>query len=126
MNRTTRLSLIAVMLLAATALGVIAYTAMNPPTLPPPPKEEPQQPPPQPAVYPEAPRPNPVYVELQVNFERHQQHCLQLGSMQMEAVIVLDSKSQSQTTADQRVKECWSLLEIERKYVENFPAKTIQ
>ena len=46
--------------------------------------------------------------------------------MQMEAVIVLDSKSQSQTTADQRVKECWSLLEIERKYVENFPAKTIQ
>jgi hypothetical protein len=124
MNRTTRLSLIAVMLLATTALGIVGYNAMRPPAPPPEPKEEPRLPPPQPAVYPEAPRPNPVYVELQVNFERHQQHCLQLGSMQMEAVIVLDSKSQ--TAFEQRIRECWNLLEIERKYVENFPAKTIQ
>jgi hypothetical protein len=124
MNRATRLSLIAVMLLATTALGIVGYNAMRPPAPPPEPKEEPRLPPPQPAVYPEAPRPNPVYVELQVNFERHQQHCLQLGSMQMEAVIVLDSKSQ--TAFEQRIRECWNLLEIERKYVENFPAKTIQ
>jgi hypothetical protein len=124
MNRATRLSLIAVMLLATTALGIVGYNTMRPPAPPPEPKEEPRLPPPQPAVYPEAPKMNPVYLELQVNFERHQQHCLQLGSMQMEAVIVLDSKSQ--TTFEQRIRECWNLLEIERKYVENFPAKTIQ
>jgi clan AA aspartic protease (TIGR02281 family) len=50
MSKTVRLSLIAVMLLSSTALGVIAYNAMQPPPLPPAPppapvvvqKEEPQ------------------------------------------------------------------------------------
>jgi hypothetical protein len=127
MNRTTRLSLIAVMLLATTALGIIGYKAMYPDVPPPPPKEEPvkDHPPPQ-IVYPEPkePQPNPEYVRLQTNLKQHEQHCLQLGRESMTPTIVLDAKNQ--TNFDQRVQACWNLVKIEREYVTNFPAKTIQ
>jgi len=122
MNRTTRLSLIAVMLLATTALGIIGYKAMYPDLPPPPPKEEPNHPPPQ-IVYPEPkePLPNPEYIKLQVELKLHEQRCWQMGK---ETVIVLESKSQ--TNLNQRIQDCWNLVKIEREYATNFPAKTIQ
>jgi hypothetical protein len=124
MNRTTRLSLIAVMLLATTALGIIGYKAMYPDVPPPPPKEEPvkDHPPPQ-IVYPEPkePQPNPYYQKLVADLEHHEQHCLALGK---QSTIVLEAKSQTQ--AEQQARECWNLVKIEREYVKDFPAKTIQ
>src|SRR5262245_25690276 len=41
MSRTLRLSIIAVMLLSTTALGMIAYNTLNPPAQPAPPPPEP-------------------------------------------------------------------------------------
>ena len=67
------------------------------------------------------PRPNPEYEKLQADLKDHERRCLQLVK---QATIVLSSQSQSQ--AEQRVKECWNFVEIERKYVKDFPAKTIQ
>jgi hypothetical protein len=114
MNRTTRLSLIAVMLLATSALGIMGWNAMHP-----------SQPAPEPAPVsaptPTQPRPNPEYEKLQADLNAHERRCLQLVK---QATIVLNPQSQSQ--AEQRVKECWNLVEIERKYVKDFPAKTIQ
>jgi hypothetical protein len=120
MNRVTRLSLIAVMLLATSALGILGYKAMNPPPTPDP--VQLPHPPPQ-TVYPEPkePKPNPYYLELQANLDRHERRCLELGK---QSVIVLEAKSQTQ--AEQQARECWNLVKIEREYVTNFPAKTIQ
>ena len=117
MNRATRLSLIAVMLLAASALGIMGWNAMNPsqPTVSIP------EPPPPVQPRPVQPRPNPEYEKLQADLDQHERRCLQLVK---QATIVLSSQSQSQ--AEQRVKECWNLVKIEREYVINFPAKTIQ
>ena len=117
MNRATRLSLIAVMLLAASALGIMGWNAMNPsqPTVSIP------EPPPPVQPRPVQPRPNPEYEKLQADLDQHERRCLQLVK---QATIVLSSQSQSQ--AEQRVKECWNLVKIEREYVTNFPAKTIQ
>jgi hypothetical protein len=53
--------------------------------------------------------------------DKHERRCLQLVK---QATILLNSQSQSQV--EQRVRECWNLVEIERKYVKDFPAKTIQ
>jgi hypothetical protein len=120
MNRATRLSLIAVMLLATSALGIMGYKAMHP-ELPPIPEPVPH-PPPQ-TVYPEPkePKPNPYYLELQANLDRHERRCLELGK---QSIIVLDAKSQTQ--AEQQARDCWNLVKTEREYVTNFPAKTIQ
>jgi len=120
MNRATRLSLIAVMLLATTALGTIGYKTMYP-DLPPAPAPAPEpvkeaQPP-----KPPEPKPNPYYQKLVVDLERHERHCLELGK---QSVIVLEAKSQTQ--AEQQARECWNLVKIEREYVKDFPAKTIQ
>jgi len=118
MNRTTRLSLIAVMLLSATALGIMGYKAMYPdlPPAPEPVKEA------QPLIpKPSQPKPNPYYQKLVVDLDRHERHCLQLGK---QSVIVVEPKSQTQ--AEQQARECWNLVKIEREYVTNFPAKTIQ
>jgi hypothetical protein len=119
MNRTTRLSLIAVMLFATTALGILGWNAMHPPQIAAPPAH----PPPQPIEIPEpaGPKPNPDYVRLQADLEQHEKHCLKLGK---QATIVLSSQNQSQV--EQRVRECWNLVKIEREYVKDFPAKTIQ
>jgi len=54
MSRTLRLSIIAVMLLSSTALGIIAYNNLNPPPPPPPPES-----PPAPVVVVEPPAPEP-------------------------------------------------------------------
>jgi hypothetical protein len=118
MNRATRLSLIAVMLLATTALGTIGYKTMYP-DLPPAPVKETHSPPPAPK--PSEPKPNPEYQKLLADLDQHERRCLQLVK---QATILLNSQSQSQ--AEQRVRECWNLVEIERKYVKDFPAKTIQ
>jgi hypothetical protein len=118
MNRTTRLSLIAVMLLATSALGILSWNVMHPSQ----PVPAPSHPPPQPVEIPEdKPRPNPYYQQLEVDLEQHERRCLQLVK---QATIILNSQSQSQ--AEQRVKECWNLVKIEREYVKDFPAKTIQ
>jgi hypothetical protein len=73
---------------------------------------------------PTEPQPNPEYVKLQADLKQHEQHCLQLGKESMAPIIVLDAKSQ--TNFDQRTQACWNLVKIEREYVTNFPAKTIQ
>jgi hypothetical protein len=121
MNRATRLSLIAVMLLATSALGIIGYKSMYP-DLPSPPPVQIPHPPPQ-TVYPEPkePKPNPYYLELQANLDRHERRCLELGK---QSIIILDAKSQTQ--AEQQARECWNLVKTEREYVTNFSAKTIQ
>jgi hypothetical protein len=121
MNRTMRLSLIAVMLFATTALGIIGWNAMHPPLPPPLEPPGPSHPPPQPVEIPE-PRSNPEYERLQADLEAHEQRCLQLVK---QATILLPSQN-NQSPAEQRVKECRNLVEIEREYVKNFPAKTIQ
>jgi hypothetical protein len=119
MNRTMRLSLIAVMLFASTALGIIGWNAMQPPLLAP---EPALHAPPQPVEIPEdKPRPNPEYKRLEADLNQHERRCLQLVK---QATILLSPQSQSQ--AEQRVKECWNLVKIEQEYVKNFPAKTIQ
>jgi hypothetical protein len=117
MNRATRLSLIAVMLLATSAFGIMGWNAMHPsqPTVSIP------EPPPPVQPRPVQPRPNPEYEKLQADLDQHERRCLQLVK---QATIVLSSQSQSQV--EQRVKECWNLVKIEREYVTNFPAKTIQ
>ena len=115
MSRTTRLSLIVVMFLATSALGILGWNAMHPPQLAPEPG-----PAPAPAPAPQ-PRPNPEYERLQADLDQHERRCLQLVK---QAVIIISPQSQSQV--EQRVKECWNLVEIERKYVKDFPAKTIQ
>src|SRR5262249_40061052 len=104
MNRPTRLSLIAVMLLATTALGTMGYKAMDPdfPPAPEPVKEA--QPQPQP-LKPSEPKPNPYYQRLVADLDRHERHCLQLGK---QSVIVLEAKSQTQ--AEQQARECWNLV----------------
>ena len=120
MNRATRLSLIAVMLLATSALGILGWNAMHPPQ--PAPEPAPVSAPvPVPAPTPTQPRPNPEYEKLQADLDKHERRCLQLVK---QATILLNSQSQSQ--AEQRVKECWNLVKIEQEYVKNFPAKTIQ
>jgi hypothetical protein len=121
MNRTTRLSIIAVMLLATSALGIISWTVMHPP-LPP---EPALHAPPQPMEIPEdKSRPNPEYKKLEADLKEHERRCLLLVK---QATIVLPSQNQNnQSPAEQRVKECRNLVEIEREYVKNFPAKTIQ
>jgi hypothetical protein len=122
MNRATRLSLIAVMLLAATALGAMAYKAIYP-DLPPAPEPVKEAHPPPRTLIPEPsePKPNPYYQKLVVDLERHERHCLELGK---QSVIVLEAKSQTQ--AERQARECWNLVKIEREYVKDFPAKTIQ
>jgi hypothetical protein len=122
MNRTTRLSIIAVMLLSASALGIMGWNAMHPPQ--PAPEPEPiWHAPSQPVEIPE-PRLNPEYEKLQADLEAHERRCLQLVK---QATIVLPSQNQNnQSQAEQRVKECWNLVKIEQDYVKNFPAKTIQ
>jgi hypothetical protein len=120
MNRTIRLSLIAVMLLATFMLGILGWNAMYPSLPPPSEPPGPSHPPPQPVEIPE-PRLNPEYEKLQADLEAHERRCLQLVK---QATILLPS--QSQNPAEQRVKECRNLVEIEREYVKNFPAKTIQ
>jgi hypothetical protein len=119
MNRTTRLSLIAVMLLATSALGIIGYKAMHP-ELPPATPELPAPPPPPQTAAPKQPLPNPYYQKLVANLDQHERYCLQLGN---EAMTVLDAKT---TERGQRSRDCWSLVNTEREYVKNFPAKTIQ
>src|SRR5262249_24713751 len=118
MSRTTRLLLIAVLALASTALGIIGWNAMHPsqPTPEPAPAVTPA-----PAPTPAQPRPNPDYEKLQADLDKHERRCLQLVK---QATSLLNSQSQSQ--AEQRVKECWNLVKIEQEYVKNFPAKTIQ
>src|SRR5262245_46277764 len=62
MSRTLRLSIIAVMLLSTTALGIIGYNQLNPP---PPPAPPPPEPAPTPVIVqpaPEPPAPEPVVV----------------------------------------------------------------
>jgi hypothetical protein len=122
MNRTTRLSLIAVMLLATSALGILGWNAMHPPQ---PASAPPSHPPPQPIeIFEDKPRPNPEYEKLQADLKEHERRCLLLVK---QATIVLPSQNQNnQSPAEQRVKECRNLVEIEREYVKNFPAKTIQ
>ena len=117
MNRTTRLSIIAVMLLATTALGIMGWNAMHPSQ---PAPEQPKSAP-VPTPTPTQPRPNPDYEKLQADLDKHERRCLQLVK---QAIIVLPSQNQSRV--EQQVKECWNLVEIERKYVKDFPAKTIQ
>ena len=117
MNRTTRLSIIAVMLLATTALGIMGWNAMHPS------QPAPEQPKSAPVATPTPtqPRPNPDYEKLQADLDKHERRCLQLVK---QATILLNPQSQSQ--AEQRVKECWNLVEIERKYVTNYPNKEIK
>ena len=114
MNRITRLSLIATMLLSTTVLGVLGYHAMYP-ELPPsvPPPEAKSEPP-----KPKEPKPNPYYQELQANLDRHERYCLQLGK---ESTIVLSNQNQNES----RAKDCWNLVKLEREYVTNYPTKTI-
>lgn len=121
MNRATRLSLIAVMLLATTALGIISYKSMYPDQPVQEQKQEVKQEPAKPAQ----PRPNPEYEKLKADLEQHDRHCLQLTK---QATILLGSQNQNQGRgqAEQRVTECRNLVEIERKYVENFPNKEIK
>ena len=118
MNRTTRLSIIAVMLLATTALGIMGWNAMHPsqPAPAPAPVSAPV-----PVPTSTQPRPNPEYEKLQADLDQHERRCLQLVK---QATILLNPQSQSQ--AEQRVKECWNLVEIERKYVTNYPNKEIK
>jgi len=117
MNRATRLSLIAVMLLATTALGTIGYKTMYP-DLPPAPVKETYSPPPVPK--PSEPKLNPEYQKLLADLDQHERRCLALVK---QATILLP---QSQNQAEQRVRECWNLVEIERKYVTNYPNKEIK
>jgi hypothetical protein len=122
MNRLTRLSMIIVLALATTALGIMGWNAMHPS-----PTSEPVlHAPPQPVEIPEAsPRPNPEFEKLQADLSQHERRCLQLVK---QATILLNAQSQnqSQSQAEQRVKECWNLVKIEQDYVKNFSAKTIQ
>ena len=106
------------MLLATTALGIMGWNAMHPsqPAPDPVPKSAPA-----PTPTPTQPRPNPDYEKLQADLDKHERRCLQLVK---QATILLNSQSQGQV--EQRVRECWNLVEIERKYVKDFPAKTIQ
>src|SRR5689334_4187650 len=101
MNRTTRLSVIAVLLLSTTALGIMGWNAMHPsqPTPEPAPALSPA-----PAPTPAQPRPNPEYEKLQADLDKHERRCLHLVK---QATILLNSQSQSQT--EQRVRECWNL-----------------
>jgi len=118
MNRATRLSLIAVMLLATTALGTIGYKTMYPdlpPAAAPAPEPVKEAQPPKPPE----PKPNPYYEKLKADLERHERHCLELGR----PIIVLDAKNRAQV--EQQARECWNAVKIEREYVTNFPAKTI-
>jgi hypothetical protein len=115
MNRATRLSLIAVMLLSTSMLGILGWNAMHPAQ--PEPKQEPTK---QEQPAPAQPRSNPEFEKLQADLVAHERHCVQLAK---QATILV---SQGQSQAKQRVEECRTLVEIERKYVENFPAKTIQ
>jgi hypothetical protein len=115
MNRATRLSLIAVMLLSASVLGILGWNAMYPVE----PKQEPKQ---EVKQEPAQPRSNPEYEKLKADLEQHERRCLQIAK---QATIVLPGP-QNQSQVEQRVKECWNLVEIERKYVKDFPAKTIQ
>jgi hypothetical protein len=121
MNRTTRLSVITVMLLATTALGIMGWNAMHPK------QEEPKKEEPAPISMPvpAKPKPNPEYERLKAELEQHDKRCLQLAK---QATILLGSQNQNQGRgqAEQRLTECRNLADIERKYVENFPAKTIQ
>ena len=105
------------MLLATTALGIMGWNAMHPS------QPAPEQPKSAPVATPTPtqPRPNPEYEKLQADLDQHERRCLQLVK---QATILLNSQSQSQV--EQRVRECWNLVEIERKYVKDFPAKTIQ
>ena len=105
------------MLLATTALGIMGWNAMHPsqPTVSIP------EPPPPVQPRPVQPRPNPEYEKLQADLDQHERRCLQLVK---QATILLNPQSQSQ--AEQRVKECWNLVEIERKYVTNYPNKEIK
>jgi hypothetical protein len=117
MNRATRLSLIAVMLLATSAFGIMGWNAMHPsqPTVSIP------EPPPPVQPRPVQPRPNPEYEKLQADLDQHERRCLQLVK---QPIIVLPGQNQSRT--EQQVKECLNLVKIEREYVKDFPAKTIQ
>jgi hypothetical protein len=106
------------MLLATTALGIMSYNAMHPAQ-----QEQKKDDPPvviSPPV-PAKPQPNPEYEQLKAELEQHEKHCLKLGK---QATIIRGPQSQSQ--AEQRVRECWNLVKIEREYVKDFPAKTIQ
>jgi len=119
MNRATRLSLIAVMLLATTALGSIAYKSMYPDQPPPPPKTSTEEARPKPSE----PKPNPEYQKLLADLKTHEQHCLWLSK---QATILLPpSQSQGQSVAELRLRECQNLTKVERQYVENFPDKTL-
>jgi hypothetical protein len=121
MNRITRLSMIAVMLLATTALGIMGWNAMHPK------QEEPkkEEPPVISLPAPAKPKANPEYERLKADLEQHEKHCLKLAK---QATILLGSQNQNQSRgqAEQRVTECRNLVEIERKYVENFPEKEIK
>ena len=119
MNRATRLSLIAVMLLASSALGILGWRAMHPTEVKQEQKQEEQKQ--EPKQEPAQPRPNPEYEQLKADLDQHERRCLQLAK---QAVIIISPQSQSQT--EQRVKECWNLVEIERKYVTNYPNKEIK
>src|SRR5262245_51311031 len=105
MNRITRLSLIAVMLLATSALGILGWNAMHPsqPAPEPAPVSAPV-----PAPTPAQPRPNPEYEKLQADLKEHERRCLLLVK---QATIVLPSQNQNnQSPAEQRVKECRNLV----------------
>jgi hypothetical protein len=117
MNRTTRLSLIAVMLLATSALGIIGYKSMYPDLPPPEPKSEPKivrRVPirPMPAK-PKEPIANPYYIKLRDNLAQHEQRCLELGR-----IIASESEKHAQ--------ECWSLVRVEKDYVGNYEPKQVQ
>jgi hypothetical protein len=119
MNRVTRLSMIAVMALSTTALGILGWNAMYPRQ---PVVEQPKldHPPPQPIEIPDTtPKPNPEYVKLQEDLKKHEQHCLALSK---QTTIIVRPQSQ---TGDQSVQTCWNLVKVEKDYVEKFPDKTI-
>jgi|SRR5262245_27744241 len=116
MNRATRLSLIAVMLLATTALGILSYKSMFPDA--PEPKRQEESKREEPPL--RQPQRNPEYTKLENDLKAHERRCLDLAK---QATIILPSPILS--AAQQRVKECQELLKIERDYVTNFPDKTI-
>jgi len=117
MSRTTRLSLIAVMLLATTALGIMGWNAMHPAQPEPELRIRPQ---PVEIPEPKEPKPNPYYQKLQADLEHHEKHCLMLSK---QSTIVYSSQNHP---AQQQVTECWNLVKIEKEYVTNYPNKTIQ
>src|SRR5262245_15054905 len=119
MSSTLRLSVIAVMLLATTALGIMAWNTMHPKQA-----EAKKEEPPIVVREPSKPKPNPKYEQLLRELAEHEQHCLHLTK---QATILVGSQNQNQNRgqSEQRVTECRNLLEMERKYVENFPKKEI-